>query len=597
MKKFFLSVLSSFTGTWLALCLFGVVAFIVIIALLVSAGANSIKSNNVSLSDNGLLVLELSGEIIERESGETPDIMTIANGDFSKPKTLTSIVNGLEAAADNEKIKALYVDCGVVSAAPATLNSIREAIVDFRKSGKKVFAYGENMSQSAYYVASAADSVFVNPYGNFILMGIGGYTPYFKGLLDKFGVEFQVVKVGTYKSAVEPYILEQMSQPARAQLDTLYGVMWNRIKDEIALSRNIKADQIDTFINSDYISCQKMEFVHKNKLVDGLCYRHQMNDKLAQFMGVDKAEDIEKVSTEELASITTSNPMEEHIAVVYASGGIDDGSSSGIVSADLVPLIFSLKEDENVKGLILRVNSPGGSAYGSEQIWEALEEFKKSGKPFVVSMGDYAASGGYYISSGADKIFADPLTITGSIGIFGLIPNINGLLKDKLGVNFELVSTNPQGMFPSMVMPLTSDQYSALQTMVENGYDLFTSRVAQGRNMSQSEVKAIGEGRVWSALTAKEIGLVDEIGTLKDAIADVSKRISWDADADPNIVAYPERQNTFWSYMAMFEEGNPATIAKKLGLNNSDELFIMQLQALLNRPTLQARMADMIIKL
>jgi len=320
-----------------------------------------------------------------------------------------------------------------------------------------------------------------------------------------------------------------------------------------------------------------------------------MDSRLADMMGVDKADKIEKVNPIDLASNNISKSDQPHIAVVYACGGIDDGDSSGIVSTDLVPLIFELKDNENVEGLILRVNSPGGSAYGSEQIWEALEQFKKTGKPFVVSMGDYAASGGYYISCGAESIFADPLTVTGSIGIFGLIPNAYELITNKLGVNFELVATNPQAMFPNLVSPLTTEQYNAMQRMVENGYDLFTQRVADGRGLSQDYVKQIGEGRVWSAEKALEIGLVDRIGTLEAAIKYMADKLSY--GDSPNVVTYPDAKDSFWTYMAMLENGNAAQLAQKLGLRSHEEAMLMQLRWLIQRPMIQARMAGMYIKL
>jgi protease-4 len=386
-----------------------------------------------------------------------------------------------------------------------------------------------------------------------------------------------------------------MSEPARAQLDTLYNAMWSKIKGEIAASRKIHSQEIDSLINNEFILCQKLNVALDNGLIDGLLYRHEMDSRLAEMMGVEKADNIEKVDPINLASSNISKANQPHIAVVYACGGIDDGDASGIVSTDLVPLIFDLKDNENVEGLILRVNSPGGSAYGSEQIWEALEQFKKTGKPFIVSMGNYAASGGYYISCGADSIFADPLTVTGSIGIFGLIPNGHELLTDKLGVNFELVATNPQAMFPNLMSPLTTEQYNAMQRMVEDGYDLFTQRVADGRGLSQDYVKQIGEGRVWSAEKALEIGLVDRIGTLDAAIKYMAQKLSY--GDTPNVVAYPDAKDSFWTYMAMLENGNAAQLAQKLGLRSQEEAMLMQLRWLIQRPMIQARMADMVIKL
>lgn len=592
MKKFFSGVLSSFVGAWIAIVLFGVVAVLVIIALVGGLAAGSVN-DGPSLEKHTLLVLNLDGEITEIDSDEVPDVMTLAQGNLPKTLSLKTIVDALDNAAENDNIDALYINCDGVSASPATLNAIRQAVLRFKDSGKKIYAYADAMYQGDYFIACAADSVFVNPYGNFTLIGIGGYTPFYKTLLDKIGVEYQVVKVGTYKSAVEPYILTSMSEPARAQLDTLYGSIWNCVKQEISQSRRIGTPIIDSLINKEFISTKSMKFVLSTKLIDGLCYRHEFEEKLAKYFDEEKYSDVNSLTITEFSELNVPefSKSSNEIAVLYACGGIDDGESEGIQSEKLVPQILELADDKNVKGLVLRVNSPGGSAFGSEQIWEALEVFKKTGKPFIVSMGDYAASGGYYISCGADHIYADQLTITGSIGIFGLIPNIKGLFEDKLGINMELVATNPEGVI-SIYEPMTPTQAAAMQKMVEDGYDLFTKRCADGRGMSQDEIKRMGEGRVWDAGTALRIGLVDEIGSLQDAIALAAKKSDLE---DYSVVIYPEADDSFWKYMKMLESDMSALLQGKLIPQSANELLIEQGRRILSRQPVQARMQDMII--
>lgn len=594
MKKFFSGVLSSFVGAWIALGIFGIVAVLVAVSLIGSLSVSGTSDSIPSLKKNSLLVLNLFGEIVERDSNEAPDLISLAQGDIPEVISLETIREVLDESAKNENIDALYINCNGINASPASLNAVRSYILKFKNTGKKVYAYADNMMQADYYIASIADSIYMNPSGNFMLSGVGGYTPYYKGLLDKLGIEFQVVKVGTYKSAVEPYILTSMSEPAKAQLDTLYGSLWNTIKQGIAEFRKIDVESIDELIDKDFISTRTMEYVLSKKLIDKLYYRHEAEDQIAKLFGKDKYSEINKLTINEMSNYIVPENIgsKDQIAVLYAYGAIEDGSEGGIQSSELVPEILSLAENENVKGLVMRVNSPGGSAFASEQIWEALEVFKKTGKPFAVSMGDYAASGGYYISCGADYIYADPMTVTGSIGIFGLIPCIEGLLKEKLGVNVELVSTNPNGAF-SVIDKMNPEKYTAMQNMVEAGYDLFTKRCANGRGMTQEAIKVIGEGRVWDAYSALRHGLVDEIGLLDDAIAWVANKAKLE---NYSVVNYPESTESFWKYLQIIKNNSSVNLSI-MSDSEVDKYIREYAKIILQRSPMQARMQDLIIKI
>ncbi len=542
LKKFILNTLSSFVGAWIALSLFGIAAAIVIFSIVANVkGSSEVES----LKKHSVAVLELNGTIIEAEEPASPDYLALVQGELERPQTLNVIVNGLKEAASNKNIDALYIKCGYPSAAPATMNAIRDAIKEFKKSGKKIYAYADNYTLGSYFVASLADKVILNPYGEIAIQGLGSTTMFMKGLFDKLGIEFQVVKVGTFKSAVEPYISSEMSGPARAQLDTLYDAMWGFMKDEIVANRkNLTSSKIDTLVNKG-LMFSTAELAKSSGLVDELAYERLIDQKLADVVGVDK----KKMNFVSVSTLALQNQWgkdygaKNQIAVLYAIGEIADGAPTGINYQKLVPVIVKLADDDKIKGLVLRVNSPGGSAFGSDQIGEALDYFKSKNKPLAVSMGDYAASGGYWISCGADKIYADPLTITGSIGIFGLIPNAKGLV-DKLGINPQTVSTNPEADFPTFTAPLTPAQLDIMQQYVNRGYDRFINRVAKGRKMSQEDVRKIAEGRVWNAMKAKEIGLVDSLGSLADAIDWTAKKCN--ISDKFGISVYPTFEPTFW---------------------------------------------------
>ncbi|GFI57384.1 protease 4 [Muribaculaceae bacterium] len=587
LKKFFLNTLSSFVGAWIALILFGVVGVIVAVGLVVGMhGTDEVAS----VKKHSILTLELSGSIVESETPSSINYTALMSGGIEKPQTLNVIVEGLKEGADNKNIDALYIKCGAALASPATLNAIREAVKEFKKTGKKVYAYGDVYTLGTYYVASVSDKIFLNPYGEIAIQGLGSTSMYLKGLFDKLGVEFQVVKVGTFKSAVEPYISTQMSEPARAQLDTLFSTMWDFMKDGICDNRKkLSGSEIDSLVNNG-LMFSTADFAAKSGFVDEVVYERVMDERLAKLIDVDKKK-LNFVSPSTLIGQlpwTDAYSSKNNIAVLYATGEIVDGASTGINYQKLVPIITQLADDDKIKGLVLRVNSPGGSAFGSDQIGEALDYFQSKKKPLAVSMGDYAASGGYWISCGADRIFADPLTITGSIGIFGLIPNVKGL-SDKLGINPQSVSTNPAADFPTLFTPMDEKQLSIMQKYVETGYDRFIKRVATGRKMTEAKVRQIAEGRVWNAMKAKEIGLVDELGSLKDAIEWTAKKA--DIYSKYDVSVYPVYEPSFWDVISMGDI-EAVRMMKAVSDGDFDEAGMHIARKILSRSRILARMPE-----
>lgn len=587
LKRFFLNTLSGFIGAWIALVLFVVAAVMVCIGLAAKFGAGG---ETAKVERGSVMTIDLGGMIAERESPTDLDYLSLIQGDVEKPKTLASLVKAIGEAAENKDIDAIYLKCNGVQASPATLDALRASLSGFRKKGKKIIAYGNFMMNGDYYVASVADSVFMNPGGQLLLQGIGGTNLYLKGLFDKLGVQFQVVKVGTYKSAVEPYIHTEMSAPARAQLDTLYGGIWSVIRESIADSRKgVTAGRIDTLVN-EFIFTKSARYVQEQGLVDRLVYERQMDSIIGKMIGKDK-DDVNFVSPETLtagASLSLPVNSKNTIAILYACGEIVDGGNNSTVNyKKLVPQIVELAEDDNIKGMVLRVNSPGGSAFGSEQIGEALDYFQSKGKPLAVSMGDYAASGGYWISAGTDRIFANRLTITGSIGIFGLIPNIAGLI-DKIGVSPQQVSTNPQADFPAIFKPMDAAQQEAMQKFVERGYDTFVARVAKGRKMSEEKVRTIGEGRVWGAQKALEIGLVDELGSLQDATDWVAEKAGLEKSFDTAV--YPLVEPSVWDFIPQLAGIKLDTAVGQILKEDYSDFAARYAAKILQQPTVQARM-------
>lgn len=595
LKKFFLNALSSFVGAWIAIILFCAVCVLVCIGIAARLGSGELSGGT---SAKSLLKITLEGEIVETEEPTGLDAQSLLmKREVVRPTPLNILVEGLKEAKGDKNIKALYLECNGVSASPATLNALLEALRDFKESGKKIYAYGDQLEQGDYFVASVADSLFMNPQGGLNLRGISGTSVYYKDLFDKLGISFTVCKVGTFKSAVEPYIQNEMSAPARAQLDTLYNNMWSYIKKQICANRKIKEPTIESVMAKGMVALQPAEVLLKAKLIDRLVYGREMDEILGRLSGQDPDKLSFTTVGELLGTQTwgTDYSSKRQIAILYATGEIAEGTGSGIDCSVLVPEIVKLADDDNVKGLVLRVNSPGGSVFGSDQIGEALAYFKKKGKPFAVSMGDYAASGGYWISCEADRIFADPLTVTGSIGIFGLFPNVSGLMA-KLGVTPQQVSTNPESGFPSMMIPMTESQHSQLQTYIERGYKQFTTRVSKGRKMPLSKVLAIAEGRVWDGQTAKKIGLVDELGGMDKAAQWVAGKAELKDKFD--VAVYPQFEPTLWDMIPLGKGFGIAEALESYMQSHEQERNMLETGVrILERKPVQARAQELKVRL
>lgn len=594
LKKFFLNFLSSFIGAWIAILLFCVVAVIVVMSLIAKAGLSS-ASDAPRVQSNTVLTLDLSGVIVERSTNPDFSPLSLMQGDFQMdmPLALSDLVAAIREAKDNKDVRMIYIKCNGVSAGAAILHSLRDELLEFKKSNKKIYAYGDGLSLGDYYVASVADSLFLNPAGQVGINGMSTMVPYIKGLLDKVGVQMQVVKVGTFKSAVEPYINTEMSAPARAQLDTLYGNIWGFITDEICRSRKLTPEKFNSLISEDVLMLQDAVFSEKNKIVDKVVYERTMDQRIANALGIDK----EKLNFVGPAILSAGSQFgnqyddSRKIAVLFAEGEISEANNKGINCETLVPIITKLADDDKVKGLVLRVNSPGGSVFGSDLIGDALNYFKSKGKPFAVSMGDYAASGGYWISCQADRIFADPMTITGSIGIFGMIPNAAGLAQ-KIGVNPQMVSTNPEVDFPTLLKPMNEFQLSQMQKMVERGYDKFVGRVAKGRKLPDSRVRVIAEGRIWDGQKALSLKLVDQLGDMQSAIDWVQTKVK-DGKGKKlcGVAFYPETDANFWSLMQLSMQNDlKSTLIKEAVKLVPEAEYAEEVELVLTRKPIQARM-------
>lgn len=554
MKKFILIVCGSFVGAFLAFMFFMIATMIMSFAIMGSMSFGGSKKA-VSVSKHSILKIDLGTVVSERSGSEGLDMMAmLQGGGIPEDLGLNTFISAVKNAAENDKVDGIYIECNGVSASPATLQAMRRALKEFKKSGKWIAAYGhEGINPADYYLASVADSIYINPVGSIDLHGMASVTPYMKKLLDKVGIEMQIVRVGTFKSAVEPYMLEDMSDANRLQQEHYLGMVWKEMLDSIAADRKLQYDALNSLCDS-VVFCMETKDLVAKKLADKMVYKNEMENILRARTEVDKKDDLNFVTPDDMASSLEDIAIGDHIAVLYAVGEIDGSTSmgsteEGINSDKLSETIHDLMNDDNVKGLVLRVNSPGGSAFGSEQIWKALMDFKAAGKPLAVSMGDYAASGGYYISCCADRIFAERTTITGSIGIFGMIPSFNELIENKLGVHMASVKTNENGDMGALGKKLTPAQLAALQNMVNQGYELFTKRCADGRHVTQDSIKSIAEGRVWDAITAKQIGLVDDFGGIREAVAWVAQKANLGKDYKTQ--NYPALEDKF---MAMLDK-------------------------------------------
>ncbi len=483
--------------------------------------AASTEEAGVTTKPGDVMILKINEEVTEVPSSLPFLLDAMGNLSMTNGLGLRGYLSAIECAKKDPNITGIYLNTDNMSAAPATYEALRNALADFRKAGKWIIAYNDSYTTGQYYVASVADSVYVNTIGGMAFDGMSSLLTYPKGLLDKLGVEMQIFRVGSFKSAVEPYMIDHISEANYLQTQTYLSNIWNVMTSEISASRNIPVATLDSLAN-EAVSYMQPDEIAATGLVDAMLYKTDVEKIILDKIGQNKIEGHAVTAKQLMANADKLNPViaSDKIAVLYASGEIAteaDGADDNIYYNSFVKNINAIAADDHIKALVLRVNSPGGSAFASEQIWKALEDLKAK-KPLVVSMGDYAASGGYYISCMANYIVAEPNTLTGSIGVFGMIPNMKGLVSDKLGVNFEEVKTHQFGTLHTM-RAATDAEKAKVQRGVEFTYDLFTKRCAEGRGIAQDSIKAIGGGRVWTGSDAIKIGLVDELGGLDVAVA------------------------------------------------------------------------------
>ena len=542
MKEFFKYVLATVTG----IILIGIIMGILAVISLVGLAASSASTTNVE--DNSVFVLTLSGTLDERAA---EDPLATLTGEVSENIGLDKLLNAIKKAKDKEEIKGIYIEAGLFSSdTPASTHAIREALLDFKKSGKWIVAYADTYEQSTYYICSVADKIFLNPDGMIDWHGLAS-TPYFvKDLLAKFGVKYQLCKVGKYKSAPEMMTADGMSEPNREQVTAYINGIWEVMLKEVSDSRKIPVDSLNAYADR-FVALAEPEDYVKMKMVDKLIYTDEVKGEVKKMLKIDEKDDINQLTLADMEGVKGKKNEGEQIAVYYAYGEIVDSETGSlmdtehcIVANTVCKDLEKLTNDDNVKAVVLRVNSPGGSAYASEQIWRAVTNLKAK-KPVVVSMGGYAASGGYYISCAANYIVSEPTTITGSIGIFGMFPDFSGLLTDKLGVKFDEVKTNKHAAFGTVARPFNAEEMALLEQYIGRGYNLFRKRVADGRQQSIEQIEEIAQGRVWLGNDALKIKLVDEIGGLDKAIA---KAASLAKVSQYHATSYPEEQS-WWANM------------------------------------------------
>ena len=516
MKDFIKSVLATMVGIFGFFIVMGVLTMMSIIGMVASSSA----AQNVE--ENSVFVLNLSGTISDQG---TDNPLSLFTGDDSQSTGLNNILSAIKKAKTNDDIKGIYIEAGALITNYATLQEIRNALADFRKSGKWIVAYGDYYTQGAYYVASVANKVYINPKGIVDWHGIGAQTMFYKDFMAKFGVKCEVVKVGTFKSATETFTEEKMSDANRLQTQTFIDGTWQNICTAVSKSRGISIDSLNSYADS-YLALQSTEMLMKAKMVDGMMYSDKVKDAVKKMMKLEKDDDIAQLTLSDMLNVKDEKVEGDKIAIYYASGDIVQdpkaatmfGNNDYIASRKVCKDLEELMNDDDVKAVVVRINSGGGDAYASEQMWHQMSELRKV-KPVVVSMGDYAASGAYYMSAPASWIVAQPNTLTGSIGIFAVIPDFSGLVTTKLGVRFDEVKTNRHSTFGNlMARPFNAKETAMLQASVNRGYSLFRQRVADGRHLTIESVEKIAQGRVWLATDALNIKLVDQLGGIDDAV-------------------------------------------------------------------------------
>ena len=591
MKDFMKQAFATVVGILIFTVAMGIIGVISILGMVASTDATP------KVKDNSVLVLDLNGVMQERSEDDFYGFLT--GGEMSS-LGLDDLTEAVEKAKADDNVKGIYIEAGMFAPdGPASVQALRDKLVDFKKSGKWIVAYGDQYTQSAYWLCSVADKVIVNPEGMVDWHGLCTETMYFKDLMAKFGVKMQIAKVGKFKSAVEPYFADKMSDANREQISVYLNGIWGNIVNDVAQSRKLDSKTLNAYADS-LVTFASADELLKLKLVDQVAYYDEVRADIKKRLDLDEDDNISQVSVSQMCAQPNKNKADDRIAVYYAygdivsdtQGGMSEGAS--ICSANMVPDLEALMNDDDVKAVVLRVNSPGGSAYASEQIWRAVTRLKAK-KPVVVSMGTYAASGGYYISCAANYIYAEPTTLTGSIGIFGMFPDVSGLLTDKLGLKFDQVKTNKYSNFGTSSRPFTEEEMTYLTNMVDRGYKTFTKRVSDGRKIPVERVYEIAEGRVWLGQDALKIKLVDGIGGIDQAVAKAAELAKV---KEYRTRAYPAKADMIESLLnrASSEGGNylDGKLRATLGEYYAPFMFLKQLD---RQDAIQARMpVNVVIK-
>ena len=584
MKDFFKYVLATVVG----MLLFSIVMGVFMVMSMVGIVASGEQTKSVK--DNSVLVLNLSGTLDERAQA---DPMAFIKGEDTEATGLDDMLTAIRKAKTNDKVKGIYIEAGAFAAdSYASLQAVRKALADFRSSGKWIVAYSDSYTQSTYYLASVANKVWVNPQGMIDWHGLASQKIYVKDLLEKVGVKMQVTKVGKYKSAVEMFTVDKMSDADREQTEAYINGIWNNVVNDVAASRHLTASQLNNYADSLITLAPATELV-KMKMADQLLYTDQVKAEVKKLLNIDQKDEIYQLSVSDMANVKDERKEGDQVAVYYAFGDIVDGAAAGptslnesVIDAQKVCRdLEKLANDDDVKAVVVRVNSGGGSAYASEQIWHQVSELKKK-KPVVVSMGGMAASGGYYMSAAANWIVAEPTTLTGSIGIFGMFPDMSNLMTNKLSLHFDLAKTNKYSDFGTLSRAFNADELARLGTYIDRGYKLFRKRVADGRHMSETQVEQIAQGHVWLGQDALKIKLVDQLGGLNEAVSKAAALAKLDKY---HTASYPAPAG--WSEMLLdrMQSGNYLDEQMKAALGEYYEPM-MVVRNLSNRNPIQARL-------
>lgn len=587
MKEFIKNVGATVVGIFVFTILVGAIGMMSLVGMVASG------SSAKDVADNTVFVINLEGQLQER-SVDNPFSQYLDGA--ASTIGLDDLLDGIKKAKENDKIKGIYIEAGAFAPdSYASLQAVRKALVDFKKSGKWIVAYGDIYTQATYYVASVADKVYLNPSGQIDWHGLASQTMFLKDALAKFGVQMQVVKVGAYKSATEMFTGDKMSDANREQVTAFLGGIWQNVCQDVAKSRKVSVGQLNQYADNFITFAEPKSYVSM-KLVDGLLYHDQLKDEVKKLMKLDKDDDISTIGLAGIMNVPGGKEEGEEIAVYYAYGDIVDGASGAFSQSESVidgtkvsKDLENLADDDDVKAVVIRINSGGGSAYASEQMWRAIQ-LVKAKKPVVVSMGGMAASGGYYMSCSANWIVAEPTTLTGSIGIFGMFPDMSGLITQKLGVKFDEVKTNKNSAFGTMARPFSEEEMAYLSSYISRGYSLFRQRVADGRHMSVDAVEKVAQGHVWVGQDALKIKLVDQLGGLDDAVAKAAKLAKLD---EYYTASYPGKADWLDQFMSAMSSGSYIDNQMRAAMGEYYSTFML-LKDINKQSAIQARIPYMV---